>query len=105
MEMKEPFRYSPDNMSMWDTRDAVTHHRRYSHHTLIKSAILRKDTCTSMWELDCFVEGFVEWVNDQLKGDCYYSTYEEIRDGKALRWFSLYFENERDAVLLKLFWQ
>jgi hypothetical protein len=60
----------------------------------------------SMWTLECFVDGFVQWMDNNLKDDCFYSTSEDYRkaiaDGRFSFWF--YFKSERDATLFKLFW-
>lgn len=93
------FRYNPDNMMMWDTREA----RNFKyHHLQVPETTFRKDSTTSMWDLSCFIDGFVDWMN-RLQDDCYYSTYEDWGLNRG-RFLVFYFKSERDLVLFKLFW-
>ena len=64
----------------------------------------------SMWTMDCFIPGFLEWMAENLTDDCYYSTEEETYGGpppwsnRERFYMHFYFLAENDAILFKLRW-
>lgn len=95
--IKQPFRYQKlDDYSC----------RSYPFYVQIPaSKVFHPDV--SMWELESFQDGIVEWIDSQMIGDCVYFTTEvpwsRVEPTERFHgWFM--FTNEQDMLLFKVFW-
>ena len=97
--IKREFRYR----GQWDDE-----FRGMRHGVIVPASTIAHKNM-SMWTMDCFISGFVEWMNENLVDDCFYSTTEDTHFGasppNSERFhFYFYFRNEQDAILFKLRW-
>ena len=64
----------------------------------------------SKWDVSSFPSEFIEWMEEHLVEDCYFSTCETLYSTKAPHnvesvHYNFFFKSVDDALLFKLRWQ